>query len=80
MPNSTPTANANWKMPVYVIGAIIGGVIGVVSAYLYARTVDEKQPGHTPPGRPSTGDLFKLTLSVVALVRSISDLGTKPPR
>jgi hypothetical protein len=70
-------SNTNWKPPIYVLGALIGIVIGILSAYLYARTVDEKQPTHLPPGRPTTGDLFKLTLSVIALVRSISDLGAK---
>ena len=69
--------NSNWKTPVYIIGAIIGTVVGLMSAYLYARSVDETQPNHLPPGTPGTGDIFKLALSVIALVRSVSDLGTR---
>ncbi|MBX3065046.1 MAG: hypothetical protein KF726_18845 [Anaerolineae bacterium] len=69
--------DSNWKTPVYLIGGLIGSAVGVVSAYLYAKTVNESQPDRRPPGGPNTGELFKLTLALVALVRSISDLGAK---
>lgn len=70
-------SNSNWKTPVYILGALLGAAIGIMSAYLYARSVDENQPNHAPPGTPATGDIFKLALSVLALVRSVSDLGTR---
>jgi hypothetical protein len=71
--------NSNWRVPVYFVGAFVGAVVGAISAYLYSRTVEEKQPDHRPPGAPSTVDLFKLALTAVGLVRAISDLGSKTP-
>lgn len=71
--------NNNWRVPVYFVGAFLGAVVGAISAYLYSRTVEEKQPDHRPPGAPSTGDLFKLGLTALGLIRAISDLGSKTP-
>jgi len=68
--------NTNWKGPVYLVGGLLGAVAGFVSAYLYTRTADESAPG-TPPARVTTGDLFKLSLSAITLIRQISDLGLR---
>lgn len=69
--------NTNWKKgPVYLVGGLLGAVAGFVSAYLYTRTAEENTPG-TPPARITTGDLFKLSLAAITLIRQISDLGLR---
>jgi hypothetical protein len=69
----------NWKAPAYITGGILGLIFGVLTAHFYARTVEESTPSGDPPNKITTGDIFKLGLTAVGLMRSVSDLG-KPPR
>jgi hypothetical protein len=70
--------NDNWKFPTYLIGSAVGLVLGLLSAHFYTRTVEEAQDGNMP-GKIGTGDIFKLGLTAIGLMRSISDLGAKQP-
>lgn len=57
----------------YLVGGALGMLLGVLTAYLYRRTAKENNGGSAP--RPiSTGELFRLALAAVALIRQISDL------
>lgn len=69
-------ASDNWKVSTYVAGGALGLLAGLLSAYLYARSAEENQKGGRP-GRISTGDIFKLGLAAISLIRLISDLGAK---
>lgn len=71
-----PAAHSNWKMPLYLIGAAIGALLGFLSAHLYARSAEENNSGQ-PPKPLSTADLFRLSLAAIALLRQISDLGVR---
>ena len=74
----TPAQNgANWKMNAYLVGAVIGILLGLLSAYLYVRATEENGKQTGAPGRIKTGDAMKLTLSIITLVRQIAELGGK---
>lgn len=65
----------SWRTQAYLIGALIGLALGLMSAYLYIRASDEVAP--ETPKKVKTGDAMKVTLAVLALVRQIADLGGK---
>ena len=67
---------ANWKTKYYLIGAIVGLSLGLLTAYLFARAAEENMKGPQPK-RVQTGDALKLTLSVVTLIRQIAEIGAK---
>jgi hypothetical protein len=66
----------NAKTRVMVIGGLIGGVVGVLAAQLYLRSVegetDEEGEVELPAFEP--GDLIKLTLSVLGTLKLIDSL------
>ena len=66
----------DWKVPAYVVGGLIGVVVGVVSAHFYTQSVEENQPGARPV-KLETGDLLKLGLAAVGMVRLVSDIGAR---
>ncbi len=73
---ATPAAGGlNWKTKSYVIGVLLGIVLGLLSAYLYVRSTEENRG--TNRGKIKTGDAMKLVLALLALVRQIADLGNK---
>ena len=73
-------AESNWKSTAYVAGGVVGLLIGLAAAHLYARAADENQVSQGKmPGPINTADAFKLALTLLGLVRQISDLGAKPP-
>jgi hypothetical protein len=65
--------DANWRPRVLIIGAVAGTVLGLGTAYLLVRSADERHGG---PPEVSTGDLLKVALGVVGLVRGIASLGS----
>lgn len=64
--------NNNWKTKTYLIGAVVGAVVGLGTAFLVARSSDERGGG---PPEISTGDLLKVGVGVFGLVRGIAALG-----
>ena len=74
-PAATAASGPNWKTKAYVIGAILGIGLGLLSAYLYVRSAEETRGDS--PGRVKTTDAMKLVLALLALVRQIADLGNK---
>ncbi|MBN1966882.1 MAG: hypothetical protein JW910_19675 [Anaerolineae bacterium] len=65
-----------WKRQAYLIGAAIGLVLGLLSAYLFVRAAGETTD-QSKPYRVGTGDAMRLTLAVLGLVRQIAELGGK---
>ncbi len=65
----------NWKMPIYLLGSIFGLIFGFLAAHLYTQSVEENH-GATRP-KVETGDLFRLGMSGITLMRQITDLGAK---
>jgi hypothetical protein len=70
----SPTPNNNdWKPRVYMLGGLFGLVAGLMAAYFYARASEESTPDR--PARIKTMDALKLGVSMLSLVRQITDLG-----
>lgn len=64
----------NWKPKVLVIGAVLGAVIGLGTAYLMARAAEESRGG---PPEISTADLLKAGLAIFGTMRGIASLGDR---
>jgi hypothetical protein len=72
-PNDNNNSNNGWKTQTYLFGGLFGLMVGLMAAYFYARASEE----HTPdrPTRIKTMDALKLGVSMLSLVRQITDLG-----
>ncbi|MHB8625164.1 MAG: hypothetical protein ACYDBJ_07825 [Aggregatilineales bacterium] len=66
---------SDWKPLAYLIGGVIGIVVGLLSAHLYTRAVEENNNGEQP--ELGTGDVFGLGMATLALVRHVTDLGAR---
>ena len=58
-------------MRVLIIGAVVGAVVGLATAYLLARTAEEAENG---PPQISTADALKAGVNIVGVVRGIAAL------
>ncbi|MBI5958741.1 MAG: hypothetical protein HY866_08400 [Chloroflexi bacterium] len=65
---------SDWKLSVFIIGGLIGLMAGLLAAYFFARVSEEN--GSSGPTRLKTMDMIKLAISVLGLVRQVTDLGT----
>jgi len=70
-------AGMSWKTQTYLIGAAVGLLLGLLSAYLFVRASQENAKFDQMPQKVKTGDMMKLTLSVLALVRQITEMGNR---
>ncbi len=62
----------SWRVKMLVVGAVLGALLGLGSAYLLVRTADET--GGRPP-EVGTGDAIKMLIAVIGLIRGIASLG-----
>ncbi|MDD5468136.1 MAG: hypothetical protein PHS96_10035 [Anaerolineales bacterium] len=62
---------SNWKAKALVVGALVGALVGVGSAYLMIQRA-EREDGEM---RMGAGDGIKLGLLVLGLLRQVSQLG-----
>jgi hypothetical protein len=67
------TEEQDWKVRVYFLGGLAGLVVGLLAAYFYARVSQEN--GTEKPARIHTMDALKLAVSVLGVLRQITDLG-----
>ena len=73
---ASASGGMSWKTQSYLVGVIGGLLLGLLSAYLYVRATEENMTGDRPQ-RVKTGDLMKLTLALLAMIRQIADLGDR---
>jgi len=73
MTGDLPASQTNWKTKIYVIGGVTGLVVGLLSAYFYARASEEH--GVIEARGLKTMDALKLAVALLAIVRQITDLG-----
>lgn len=62
----------NWKQKALIIGGVLGGTLGLFTAYLLIRTAEEK--GNGPP-KIETTDAIKIAIATIGAVRGIASLG-----
>jgi hypothetical protein len=82
LPPDQNTRSEAWKSQTYLIGGTVGLVLGLLSAYLFARSAQENNPDATP-ARIGTGDILRIGLATLTLIRQVADLSvdrSKPTR
>jgi hypothetical protein len=67
-----PRTEGDWRPRVLILGGLVGAAIGLLSAYLYVRAADENVTGKQPEA-PGTGDAVRLGISLLAIVRTITE-------
>ncbi len=66
----------NWRTRVLLIGGLIGSLLGLLSAFLYIRSAEERYAGR-PPEAPGTGDTVRLGISLLSIIRTIAEWGSR---
>ena len=69
-------STGDWKTQTYVIGALLGAAMGFLSAYLFAKEAEDNAEDDERPKVPPSA-LLGLALSVIGVVRQISEVGRK---
>jgi hypothetical protein len=64
-----------WKTRVMLVGGLIGAGIGLASAYFYVRAAEEAGAEGDSPPMPEAGDAVRLGLSLLTIVRTITEWG-----
>ncbi|MFQ5410101.1 MAG: hypothetical protein ACE5FI_16960 [Anaerolineales bacterium] len=64
-------AGSNWKTKAFLVGGVVGALLGVGAAYLYVSNVEEsgEEPGVSPRDAVTVG------VTVIGLLRQIANLG-----
>lgn len=70
---SEHTPASGWKTRSYFIGGLIGLAVGLLAAYFFARVSEEN--GSHGPAKIKSLDALKLAVSLLSLVRQITDIG-----
>jgi hypothetical protein len=68
--------NSRWRAAYLAGGAVIGGLVGLATAYLMIRSSEERSGG---PPQLTTADAIRIGVSTVGLIRGITALGDNPP-
>jgi hypothetical protein len=69
-------AGEDWRTQIFVLGGVVGAVLGLVSAYLYVRSAEEEHGGGAP-ATPGARDALRLGASVLGIVRTITEWGRR---
>lgn len=72
-----PVEDGSWQAKTLLIGGLAGAVLGLMTAFLYMRAAEEEHGGGVPPEAPSAGDAVKVGMSLLTLVRTISEWGRR---
>ena len=68
----------DWKAKLLIQGGLIGAVVGLATAWLYARSADVQVDHNGNPRLPEvkSADLLRIGVSLVAALRTIIGLGS----
>ncbi len=64
-------SDENWKPKVLIVGGLVGALCGLLAGFLYIRVAEE---GDGPP-QISTGNVIKLAIAAIGVVRQAAQLG-----
>ena len=71
----------NWKSQIYLLGAVVGSLFGLLSAYLYARAAEEGATRSEGKPKPvPTSQIISLGLAALSLARQIAEMGKSPKK
>ena len=79
MSNNLPVKSED-KTQLYITGALLGLLVGLLSAHLYGRAVEENTHSGTAATDLSSSDLVKLGLLLLGIVRQITEFGSTTAR
>ncbi len=63
------------KAQTYALGAMVGALLGMVAAYLYARAAEEERLGGGDVRPLQVGQIITIGLAVLGIVRQITEMG-----
>lgn len=64
----------NWKTKLLLMGAVVGALVGLGTAYLMAKTAEDKTGG---PPNVKPMDMLKVGVNVIGVVRGIAALADR---
>lgn len=73
--NGTDPRAEDWKTRTYLMGAGLGAVLGLMSAYMFSRAAEENEDARPAPIPTTT--LIGILLSLMTLIRQIAETGKK---
>jgi hypothetical protein len=73
----TQRQSGDWRPQVFMIGGLVGAVLGLLSAYLYVRAAEQSQADGSTPEGPAPTDAVKLGLSLLTIIRTITEWGSR---
>ncbi|GEM_PF-1482794 len=66
-----------WRGRVLLIGGLIGAMVGLLSALFYIRAAEETGKTGKMPEAPVARDAVRLGLSLLGIMRTITEWGTR---
>lgn len=72
----TVESKDEFRTRVIIMGGIIGTALGILSAILYLRAAEEAH-GEDTPSVPRPRDALRLGISLISIIRTITDWGKK---
>lgn len=72
MEQENQTNNNGWQNRFLLIGAILGAIAGLVSAWMLVQSAEKKNGG---PPEITSSDLLRSTVGIIGIVRGIASLG-----
>ena len=69
----------NRQQKIVIAGAILGAALGAAGGFLFGRGVEEsgRQLGDISTKSLPTGEIVRLVISIMAVLRSVAELGQK---